>query len=114
MLIHLFQYYNKNKARDTNYFTKKFINCYCSEWLLVGLSTGRARLVLDPTRTRLVGVRWRMEEPEINCSKNRLSRFKVRVSVGWLLELKKVIEKKKKVIEIWKKLPESAFFTKIC
>ena len=24
-----------NNARDTNYFTKNFINCWCVEWLLV-------------------------------------------------------------------------------
>ena len=25
----------KNNARDTNYFTKFFTNCWCGEWLLV-------------------------------------------------------------------------------
>ena len=24
-----------NNTRNTNYFTKKFTNCWCSEWLLV-------------------------------------------------------------------------------
>jgi len=25
----------KNNARDTNFFTKNFTKCWCSEWLLV-------------------------------------------------------------------------------
>ena len=37
-------------------------------WLGVGLSTGWARLVLDLTRTQLVGVGWRAEEPRLNPS----------------------------------------------
>ena len=35
-------------------------------WLGVGLSTGRAGLVLDLTQTQLVGVGWRAEEPGLN------------------------------------------------
>ena len=27
--------YYLNNARDTNYFTKKFTNCWCGQWLLV-------------------------------------------------------------------------------
>ena len=37
-------------------------------WLGVGLSTGRAGLVLDLSRTQLVGVGWRVEEPGLNPS----------------------------------------------
>ena len=25
----------KNNAKDTNYFTKKFTNCWCDEWFLI-------------------------------------------------------------------------------
>ena len=31
----LLGYLKKNNVRDTNYFTKKFTNCWCGEWLLV-------------------------------------------------------------------------------
>ena len=28
-------YIKKNNVRDINYFTKKFTNCWCGQWLLV-------------------------------------------------------------------------------
>ena len=31
----LLGYLKKNNSRDTNYFTKKFTNCWYGEWLLV-------------------------------------------------------------------------------
>ena len=33
--IHSYTYNIKNNARDTNYFSKYFTNCWCGEWLLV-------------------------------------------------------------------------------
>ena len=39
---------NKKNARDTNYFTKKFTNCWCGKWLLVN-----EKVIL------MVGFRWK-------------------------------------------------------
>ena len=60
------------------YIYIKFGGGYCPA---LGLSTGRAGSVLDPTYTWLASVRWRVEEPKTNCQKNPSSWFQVRVSV---------------------------------
>ena len=80
------------------------------------LSMGRARSILDPTRTRPTSVKWRAEEPETDSRKNWSSQFRVRGerrSIWWIAKIKKKSSKskeKKKVAEIWKMSPESTFF----
>ena len=67
---------------------------------------GRARLILDPTRTRPTSVKWRAEEPETDSRKNWSSQFRVRGerrSVWSIARIKKKSSKSKEK----KKSPKS-------
>ena len=69
---------------------------------------GQAGLVLGLTQTRLASVRWRAKEHKIDCRKNRLSQFPMRVSIGRAQSVVGIIKghrnlrKKKKVTGNWK------------
>ena len=83
-------------------------------WLGVGLSTGRAGLVLDLTQTQLVGVGWRAEEPGLNPPKKSVES----VSSEGEHQSGRVGCRNKESIESWKKsrqnMKNSPDFGNIC